>query len=152
MSTAAGVIAGAAMAQQQAVIRNVVNPQDTSAIDQIKWLTGMMLIDGKIDREEFNVVCEYGLQLGIGNELIANTIKSMASQANVIDNLVRTVNLPKNQELMTMMVRVAFANGNLTKQKLGMIKYVAQRMNFTNDLLKTILESEKARYHSRHNS
>ncbi len=152
MSTAAGVIAGAAMAQQQAVIRNMVKPQDTSAIDQIKWLTGMMLIDGKIDREEFNVVCEYGLKLGIRNEIIANTIKSMTSQPNVIDNLVNTVSLPNNPELVTMIVRVAFANGNLTKEKLGMIKYVAKRMNFTNDQLKNVLESEKARFHSRHNT
>ena len=152
MSTAAGVIAGAAMAQQQAVIRNMVNPQNTSAIDQIKWLTGMMLIDGKIDREEFNVVCEYGLKLGIRNEIIANTIKSMTSQPNVIDNLVKTVGLPENPELVTMIVRVAFANGNLTKEKLGMIKYVAKRMNFTNDQLKAVLESEKARFHSHRNS
>jgi predicted lipid-binding transport protein (Tim44 family) len=152
MNTAAGVIAGAAMAQQQAVIRNMVKPQNTSAIDQIKWLTGMMLIDGKIDREEFNVVCEYGLKLGIRNEIIANTIKSMTSQPNVIDNLVNTVSLPNNPELVTMIVRVAFANGNLTKEKLGMIKYVAKRMNFTNDQLKNVLESEKARFHSRHNT
>ena len=152
MSTAAGVIAGAAMAQQQAVIRNMVNPQNTSAIDQIKWLTGMMLIDGKIDREEFNVVCEYGLKLGIRNEIIANTIKSMTAQPNVIDNLVKTVSLPENPELVTMIVRVAFANGNLTKEKLGMIKYVAKRMNFTNDQLKAVLESEKARFHSHRNS
>ena len=152
MSTAAGVIAGAAMAQQQAVIRNMVNPQNTSAIDQIKWLTGMMLIDGKIDREEFNVVCEYGLKLGIRNEIIANTIKSMTAQPNVIDNLVKTVSLPENPELVKMIVRVAFANGNLTKEKLGMIKYVAKRMNFTNDQLKAVLESEKARFHSHRNS
>ena len=152
MSTAAGVIAGAAMDQQQAVIRNMVNPQNTSAIDQIKWLTGMMLIDGKIDREEFNVVCEYGLKLGIRNEIIANTIKSMTAQPNVIDNLVKTVSLPENPELVTMIVRVAFANGNLTKEKLGMIKYVAKRMNFTNDQLKAVLESEKARFHSHRNS
>ncbi len=152
MNTAAGVIAGAAMAQQQAVIRNMVKPQNTSAIDQIKWLTGMMLIDGKIDREEFNVVCEYGLKLGIRNEIIANTIKSMTSQPNVIDNLVKTVSLPENPELVTMIVRVAFANGNLTKEKLGMIKYVAKRMNFTNDQLKNVLESEKMRFHSRHNT
>ena len=146
---AAGIMAGAVMAQQRAAMANMVKPQESSVIDQIKWLTGMMLIDGKIDREEFNIVCEYGSKLGIRNEVIANTIKTMTSQPNVIDNLVKNVDLPANVELMTMLVRVAFANGQLTKQKLGMIKYAAKRMNLADEQLKNILESEKARFHQR---
>ena len=71
----------------------------------------------------------------------------MASQPNVIENLVKTVPLAENLELMTMLVRVAFSNGNLTKEKLGMIKYAAKRMNLREDQLKSILESEKVRYH-----
>ena len=146
-SVAAGVIAGAVMAQQHTVAANMVKPQKASSIDQLKWLTGMMLIDGKIDREEFNIVCEYGSNLEIRNEEIANIIKTMTSQPNAIDNLVKTVDLPVSLELMTMLVRVAFANGQLTKQKLGMIKYVAKRMNLAEEQLKNILESEKARFH-----
>ena len=149
----AGVAVGAVMAQQRAVMANMAKPQpqpqQTSSVDQIKWLAGMMIIDGKIDREEFNIVCEYGLKLGIRNEIIANTIKAIASQPNVIDNLVKTVPLAENLELMTMLVRVAFSNGNLTKEKLGMIKYAAKRMNLREDQLKSILESEKQRFYQR---
>ena len=149
LGTAAGFVAGAAMAQQRAVMANMAKPQETPAIDQIKWLTGMMIIDGKIDREEFNIVCEYGLKLGIRNDIIANTIKAIASQTNVIDNLVKTVPLSENLELMTMLVRVAFSNGNLTKEKLGMIKFAAKRMNLREEQLRSILESEKARFRQR---
>ena len=148
---AAGIAVGAVMAQQRAVMANMAKPQpqQTSSVDQIKWLAGMMIIDGKIDREEFNIVCEYGLKLGIRNEIIANTIKAIASQPNVIDNLVKTVPLAENLELMTMLVRVAFANGQLTKQKLGMIKYAAKRMNLADEQLKNILEREKQRFYQR---
>ena len=150
LGTAAGVIAGAAMAQQQrSIMANSVSPINNTAVDNIKWVIGMMMVDGKVDKEEFRLGCEYGVQLGLSNEVIAKTMKSMISQPNAIDNLVKTVPLAENLELMAIIVRVAFANGQLTKQKLGMIKYVAKRMNLADEQLKNILESEKQRFHQR---
>ena len=150
LGTAAGVIAGAAMAQQQrSIMANSVSPINNTAVDNIKWVIGMMMVDGKVDKEEFRLGCEYGVQLGLSNEVIAKTMKSMISQPNAIDNLVKTVPLAENLELMAIIVRVAFANGQLTKQKLGMIKSVAKRMNLADEQLKNILESEKQRFHQR---
>lgn len=150
LATAAGVIAGAKMAQQnQSVMANVANPINNPAINNIKWVIAMMMVDGKIDKEEFKIGCEYAVQLGLSNQEISNLMKAMTSQPNAMDNLIRTVPLDENLELMTMIVRVAFSNGNLTKEKLGMIKYVAKRMNLTQEQVKSILESEKVRYHQR---
>ena len=150
LATAAGVIAGAKMAQQnQSVMPNAVKPINNTAINSFKWVIGMMMIDGKIDKDEFKIGCEYAVQLGLSNQEISNLMKTMTSQPNAVDNLVKTVPLDENLELMTMIVRVAFANGQLSKQKLGMIKFVAKRMNLTEEQLKGILESEKVRYQQR---
>ncbi len=150
LGNAAGIIAGAAIAQQNlSAMAKVANPINNTAINNIKWVIGMMMIDGKIDKDEFRIGCEYGVQLGLPNEEIAKVMKTMTSQPNAIDNLVKTVPLDVNLELMAMIVRVAFANGQLCKQKLGMIKFVAKKMNLTEEQLKGILESEKVRYHQR---
>ncbi len=119
------------------------NNNNMSPTDQLVLLSAMMIIDKDIHKNELRNIVEYGLSLGLEKAKIEQIVNLAKNQPNNLLRSVKMANIPKNDQVMRMLIRVAFADGKIAKEELELIRFVAKRMNFSEIELKTILEEEK---------
>ena len=103
----------------------------------------MMIIDKDIHKNELKNIVEYGLSLGLEKTKIEQIVYLAKHQPEKLLHLVKTVDLPKNEQVMRMLIRVAFADGKIAKEELELLRFIAKKMNFLENELKVILEEEK---------
>ena len=119
------------------------NVEEISPADQLLWLSAMMIIDKDIHRNELKNIVEYGINLGLSKTEIEQIINLAKTQSNSLLHKLKISNLPRSEKLMRMLIRVAFADGKIAPQELEFIRFAAQKMNFQENELKSILAEEK---------
>lgn len=126
------------------------NINTTSPVEQIKWLTAMMSVDRNINQNEYNVIVNYGIQLGLEPDRIKRIVSISIEEKNNLFRYLKLVKLNRNDDLMKALIRVIFADGKVAQEELAMIKLVAQKMDFPQEELKQLLEEEKLAYIKAH--
>ncbi len=117
-----------------------------SGTTMIKWTIAMMLADGVIDPSEKEIIYEYGQRRGVNKTNIDNLIEEIKSQPSPIQYVVNSTDLPSDDiELMRMLIRVAYADGKVTKEEIDMLKIVGKMLKMTEDQIKSLLTEEKLR-------
>lgn len=116
-----------------------------SGMTMIKWTIAMMLADGIIDPKEQEVIYEIGLRRGIGKSQIDNLVEEIKHQSSPLEYVAETTDLPFDNELVRMLIRVAFADGKIAKEEIEMLKYVGRRINMTDEQIKRLLMEERMR-------
>ena len=114
--------------------------------DQLMILSAMMVVDRNIHRNELKIIVDYGVKLGMERAAIEEIVNTSKNQP---DNILRSIKLAKiykDEELMHMVVRVAFSDGKIANEELEMLRLIAKKMNYSNEELKVILEEEKRNY------
>ena len=107
----------------------------------------MMIVDKSIHRNELRNILDYGIKIGLERAEIEKIVTLAKDQPNTILRSVQIANFPKNDKLMHMIVRVAFADGKIASEELEFLRLIAKKMNYSNDELKAILEEEKRNFH-----
>ncbi len=131
--------------QKQLIEDYSANMNSISGMTMIKWTIAMMLADGIIDPKEQEIIYEYGLRRGIGKNQIDTLVEEIKSQSSPLDYVAESTDLPVDIELVRMLVRVAFADGKIAKEELDMLRYVARRINMSEEQIKRLLMDEKMR-------
>ena len=116
-----------------------------SGMTMIKWTVAMMLADGIIDAKEQEIIYEYGLRRGIGKDKINSIVEEIRSHDSPVEYVAETTDLPMDDELIRMIVRVAFADGKVVKQEIDMLRFVGKKLNLTDTQIRNILAEEKMR-------
>ena len=111
----------------------------------IKWTIAMMLADGIIDPKEQEIIYDCGLRRGISKAQIDKLVEEIKSQVSPLDYVARSTDLPADDELVRMLIRVAFADGKIAKEELDMLRYVGKRINMTEAQIKKLLMDERMR-------
>ena len=112
----------------------------------IKWTIAMMLADGVIDPSEQEIIYEYGLRCGMDKVSIDSMVDIIKVQKSPVEYVSMTTDLPENTlDLIRLLVRVAYADGKVTKEEVAMLRYVGQRLNMSEDQIKKILTEERMR-------
>ena len=127
---------------------DVPEAQDrVSPSDQLLLLSAMMIVDKNIHRNELKNILDYGIKIGLERAEIEKIVTLAKDQPNTILRSVQIANFPKDDKLMHMIVRVAFADGKIASEELEFLRLIAKKMNYSNDELKAILEEEKRNFH-----
>ncbi len=116
-----------------------------SGMTMVKWTIAMMLADGVIDAKEREIIDEYGLRRGIGKEKIDNLVEEIRTHSSPVEYVAETTDLPMDDELIRMLVRVAFADGKVVKQEIDMLRFVGKKLNLNDTQIRNILAEEKMR-------
>ena len=126
----------------------VSDAQDrVSPSDQLLLLSAMMIVDKSIHRNELKNILDYGIKIGLERAEIEKIVTLAKDQPNTILRSVQLANFPKDDKLMHMIVRVAFADGKIASEELEFLRLIAKKMNYSNEELKVILEEEKRNFH-----
>ncbi len=115
-------------------------------LEQVTWLTAMMITDGKVYKDEFRIILNYGLKLGLKKEQIEEFVSTLIKEKNNLLKSLKEAWLPKNDELMHNLIRVAFADGIIAKEELELIRLAAKKMNYNEQQIKLFFEEEKKNY------
>lgn len=119
------------------------NEEEISPRDQLIWLSAMMIIDKDIHRNELKNIAEYGINLGVAKPEIEQIINMAKTQSANLLHSIKLAKLPKNEKLMRMLIRVAFADGKIAPEELEFIRFAAKKMNYQENELKSLLTEEK---------
>ena len=116
--------------------------------EQLLFLAAMMVVDKSIHRNELKIIVDYGVQMGMERAEIERIVTFAKAQPDKVLHSAQLAAVPKNNQLMHMIVRVAFADGKIASEELEFLRLIAKKMNYSNEELKVILEEEKRNFHS----
>ena len=117
--------------------------EDVKPTDKLMWLSAMMIIDKDIHINELKKIVDYGLSVGLSKAEIEQIVTMAKNKPNDLLLKLKMSTLPKSEDLMRMLIRVAFADGKIAKEELEFIRFAAKKMNYQEDELKVLLEDEK---------
>lgn len=116
--------------------------------EQLLFLSAMMVVDKSIHRNELKIIVDYGVQMGMERAEIERIVTFAKAQPDKVLRSAQLAAVPKNNVLMHMIVRVAFADGKIASEELEFLRLIAKKMKYSNEELKVILEEEKRNFHT----
>ena len=122
-----------------------------SPTDQIKWLIAMMMAGSKGNPNEKEEIMNYAKSENVSLREVNAIIVELKKQKNIVEYLTNTIELPLDYDFMRNVIKVAFADGKITKQELALIRYIARRMDIDEENLKGLLEIEKNIFMQKYN-
>ena len=116
--------------------------------DKLLLLAGMMVVDKSIHRNELKIIVDYGIQMGMERAEIEQIVEISKTHPDQVLRSAQVGWVPKDNELMHMIVRVAFADGKIAKEELEFLRLIAKKMKYTSEELKVVMEEEKRNFHT----
>lgn len=114
-----------------------------SGLEMTRWAIGMMLADGKVEQSEINYLGELSQKYSITKKQISDIIQEISSQPNPVDYVMKSSAVKDNRELFRCLIKMAMADGKISKEEMQMLKEIAKTSNMSESEFNRILQEEK---------
>lgn len=114
-----------------------------SGLEMTRWAIGMMLADGKVEQSEINYIGELSQKYSITKKQISDIIQEISSQPNPVDYVMKSSAVKDNRELFRCLIKMAMADGKISKEEMQMLKEIAKTSNMSESEFNRILQEEK---------
>ena len=113
------------------------------ASTMVKWMIAMMLADGQIDSKEIALIYDLGDKRGISRDEIDLMVSDIKCQSSPVDYITNSTSVPMDEELMRVIIRVAYADGKLAKGEIALLRYLGKKMQMSEERMKVLLSEER---------
>ena len=103
----------------------------------------MMLADGQIDSKEIALIYDLGDKRGISRDEIDLMVSDIKCQSSPVDYIANSTSVPMDEELMRVIIRVAYADGKLAKGEIALLRYLGKKMQMSEERMKVLLSEER---------